>query len=117
MSTPSTATLGSARSGSYPPPAMRQGWREAVRVWWSELDRVLLLLIALLLGLGVVAVLAASPASADQLSTREVTLVPMPWLWRDERGLLPLPRQRAPVWAYRGFDNVRATDAGAADWI
>ena len=58
-----------------PVPA-RQGWREAVRVWWSELDRVLLLLILSLMAIGVTAVLAASPASADQLSTSSVTLDP-----------------------------------------
>ena len=64
-----------------PVPA-RQGWREAVRVWWSELDRVLLLLILSLMAIGVTAVLAASPASADQLSTSSVTLDPFKFVKR-----------------------------------
>jgi cell division protein FtsW len=70
-------------AGAYPPPALvRRGWREAVRVWWSELDRVLLGLIALVVIAGIIAVLAASPASADQLSTRDVTLDPFRFLKR-----------------------------------
>ncbi|MEM1197165.1 MAG: putative peptidoglycan glycosyltransferase FtsW [Pseudomonadota bacterium] len=64
------------------PVPVRRGWREALRVWWGELDRTLLLLIALLMGLGLVAVLAASPASADQLSTPQVTLDPFLFLKR-----------------------------------
>ncbi|MEM6585384.1 MAG: putative peptidoglycan glycosyltransferase FtsW [Pseudomonadota bacterium] len=82
MNTPSSATFGSAKPGSFPPPATRRGWREVVRVWWSELDLTLLSLIVLLMAMGVVAVLAASPASADQLSTREVTLDPFRFLKR-----------------------------------
>ncbi|MEL6238438.1 MAG: putative peptidoglycan glycosyltransferase FtsW [Pseudomonadota bacterium] len=64
------------------PVPVRRGWREEVRVWWGELDRTLLFLIALLMGLGVVAVLAASPASADQLSTAQVKLDPFMFLKR-----------------------------------
>ena len=64
-----------------PVPA-RQGWREAVRVWWSELDRVLLLLILSLMASGVTAGLAAPPASADQLSTSSVTLDPFKFVKR-----------------------------------
>ncbi|WP_424689563.1 FtsW/RodA/SpoVE family cell cycle protein [Erythrobacter sp.] len=52
-------------SGRSTPPARRE-WREAVRVWWREIDRVLLLLVVILMGLGTVAVAAASPAAADQ---------------------------------------------------
>jgi len=48
--------------------------RAIVRVWWREIDKVLLLLIVLLMALGIVAVAAASPASADQQSTAKVTL-------------------------------------------
>jgi cell division protein FtsW len=55
---------------------VRTGWRAAVRVWWGELDRGLLALIVLLMVTGIVAVLAASPASADRLSTSAVTLDP-----------------------------------------
>ncbi|ANK13048.1 FtsW/RodA/SpoVE family cell cycle protein [Erythrobacter neustonensis] len=57
-------------SGNYlaPVPAQRR-LRDRVRIWWREIDRVLLLLICLLMAVGIVAVAAASPASADQLST------------------------------------------------
>jgi len=57
-------------SGSYLPPALAaRRWRDMARVWWREIDKVLLLLILVLMGVGLVAVAAASPASADQLST------------------------------------------------
>ncbi len=57
-------------SGNYlaPVPAQRR-LRDRARIWWREIDRVLLLLICLLMAVGIVAVAAASPASADQLST------------------------------------------------
>lgn len=64
-----------AGRGNYLPPVpVQRRWRDAVRVWWQEIDKVLLLLIVLLMGAGIVAVAAASPASADQLSTATVTL-------------------------------------------
>ncbi|MDJ0979909.1 MAG: putative peptidoglycan glycosyltransferase FtsW [Erythrobacter sp.] len=72
---------GAPSVGPIPVPA-RRGWREAVRVWWSELDRVLLLLVGLLMAMGIIAVLAASPASADQLSTSLETLDPFRFLKR-----------------------------------
>lgn len=57
-------------SGHYLPPVpVQRRWRETVRIWWREIDKVLLLLIMLLMAIGIVAVAAASPASADQLST------------------------------------------------
>ena len=62
------------RSNYLPPVAMQRRWRDAWRIWWREIDKVLLLLIGLLMGIGLVAVAAASPASADQLSTAKVTL-------------------------------------------
>ena len=56
------------------PVPLRRGWPERVRVWWREVDKPLLGLIALLMAMGTAAVMAASPASADQLSTAEVQL-------------------------------------------
>lgn len=57
-------------AGNYLPPVPAgRRWRETVRIWWREIDKVLLGLIALLMVIGTVAVAAASPASADQLST------------------------------------------------
>ena len=72
------ALAGGSTAKAYRPPVVpvRRGWREMVRVWWSELDRTLLGLIVILMAVGFTAVLAASPASADQLSTRDVTLDP-----------------------------------------
>lgn len=56
--------------GAYLPPVPAQRrWRDSVRIWWREIDKLLLLLIGLLMALGIVAVAAASPASADMLST------------------------------------------------
>jgi cell division protein FtsW len=57
-------------SGNYLPPAtIQRRWRDKLRVWWREIDKVLLLLIVALMSIGLIAVAAASPASADQLST------------------------------------------------
>lgn len=68
-------TSASRRPGAYLPPApVQRRWREAVRIWWREIDKVLLLLILALMLVGLVAVAAASPASADQLSTSKVQL-------------------------------------------
>ena len=58
----------------YPPVPVSRSWSDAVRVWWREIDKVLLALIAVLMALGVVAVAAASPASAQMLSTSAVQL-------------------------------------------
>lgn len=63
-------TPASRSAGNYLPPVpLQRRWRDAVRVWWREIDKVLLLLVMLLMAVGIVAVAAASPASADQLST------------------------------------------------
>ncbi len=69
MTAPAFST--SARGpGAYLPPApVQRRWRDAIRIWWREIDKVLLLLIGLLMGIGMIAVAAASPASADMLST------------------------------------------------
>ena len=56
------------------PVPVQRGWSDSLRIWWREIDKVLLGLIVLLMGLGVVAVAAASPASAAMLSTATVQL-------------------------------------------
>ncbi len=58
----------------HPPVAARRDWIGEIRVWWREIDKVLLTLIILLMMFGTAAVAAASPASADQLSTSDVRL-------------------------------------------
>ncbi|MFA6219374.1 MAG: putative peptidoglycan glycosyltransferase FtsW [Erythrobacter sp.] len=56
-------------------------WAE-LRIWWREIDRVLLLLVLLLMSFGTIAVAAASPASADRLSTANETLDPLHFFYR-----------------------------------
>jgi cell division protein FtsW len=75
MTAPAYTPPASRGRGNYLPlvPVQRR-WRDAVRVWWREIDKGLLALIGLLMAIGLVAVAAASPASADQLSTATVTL-------------------------------------------
>jgi cell division protein FtsW len=65
-----------------PPAVVQRRWRDRLRVWWRELDKVLLALVVLLMAIGVLAVAAASPASADQLSTPQVRLDPFLFLKR-----------------------------------
>ncbi|MCZ8369912.1 MAG: putative peptidoglycan glycosyltransferase FtsW [Porphyrobacter sp.] len=71
MTAPAYTSPARARgSGNYLPPApVQKRWRDSIRVWWREIDKLLLLLIGLLMAVGIIAVAAASPASADQLST------------------------------------------------
>lgn len=74
MTAPAYTTAVRGHGQYLPPVPVRRHWRDIMRVWWREVDKVLLLLIGLLMALGIVAVAAASPASADQLSTAKVTL-------------------------------------------
>ena len=74
MSAPGTYTQPRGDTTFHAPVPIRRAWRERVRVWWRELDKVLLALVILLMLMGTAAVTAASPASADQLSTAEVQL-------------------------------------------
>jgi len=55
-------------------PRQRRNRRSEFAIWWREVDRVLLGLILLLMALGTLAVAAASPASAQRLSTARVKL-------------------------------------------
>ncbi|WP_347303279.1 FtsW/RodA/SpoVE family cell cycle protein [Croceibacterium sp. TMG7-5b_MA50] len=48
--------------------------RQRLRIWWQEIDRVLLVLVLLLMAIGALSVAAASPASARRLSGSEGTL-------------------------------------------
>ena len=51
-------------------------------VWWREVDRVLLFLVIALMLVGTVAVAAASPASAERLSTSNKTLSDLYFFWQ-----------------------------------
>jgi cell division protein FtsW len=56
------------------PPRPRRNRRSELAIWWREIDRVLLGLVLLLMALGTLAVAAASPASAQRLSTAQERL-------------------------------------------
>ena len=56
------------------PSAHKRDRRLELKIWWREIDRVLLGLILLLMAIGSVAVAAASPASARRLSTASENL-------------------------------------------
>lgn len=52
-----------------------------LKVWWREVDRVLVALVLLLMAVGTAAVFAASPASAHRLSTANVKLPELYFYW------------------------------------
>lgn len=56
--------------------------RSAVGRWFWEIDRVLLLLVAVLIAIGLVAVAAASPAAADRYSSGAVQFAPLHYFYR-----------------------------------
>lgn len=59
-----------------------RGDRSQLAIWFWELDRVLLSLIFTLIAIGLIAVAAASPASADRLSTATETLPPLYFFYK-----------------------------------
>lgn len=56
--------------------------RSAAGLWFWEIDRVLLLLVAVLLSIGLVAVAAGSPATAQRYSGGSVTIAPLLYFWK-----------------------------------
>jgi len=68
-------------------PALPQDRRRVLRIWWREIDRVLLLLILALMAVGALAVAAASPASAQRLSTDGARLDELHFFWLHIRWL------------------------------
>lgn len=62
-------------------PRTRLDKRSQLRIWWREIDRVLLGLVLLLMAIGTVAVAASSPASARRLSTSAVKLEELHFYW------------------------------------
>lgn len=75
-------------------PRINPDWKRELRIWWREVDRVLLGLVLALMAVGTLAVAAASPASADRLSTADTTLPGLYFFWQHVRmqvlGLLVL---------------------------
>ncbi len=62
-------------------PRFKQSRAVQLRIWWREIDRVLLALVLVLMALGSVAVAAASPASARRLSSASGKLDDLHFLW------------------------------------
>src|SRR5688572_26743266 len=56
--------------------------RSAVGRWFWEIDRVLLLLVAVLISIGLIAVAAASPAAGARYSGGDVSFTPLHYFWR-----------------------------------
>jgi len=56
--------------------------RSAIGRWFWEIDRVLLLLVAVLISIGLIAVAAASPAGANRLSGGGVNYAPLYFFYR-----------------------------------
>jgi cell division protein FtsW len=56
--------------------------RSALGRWFWEIDRVLLLLVTMLIGIGLIAVAAASPAAAERYSGGTVTFPPLYYFYR-----------------------------------
>jgi len=56
--------------------------RSAVGRWFWEIDRVLLLLVTVLIGIGLIAVAAASPAAGQRYSGGTVTFAPLHYFYR-----------------------------------
>lgn len=56
--------------------------RSAFGLWFWEIDRVLLLLAFILIAVGLIAVAAASPASAERYSGGSVQFAPLHYFWR-----------------------------------
>src|SRR4028118_1715702 len=56
--------------------------RSALGRWFWEIDRVLLLMVAVLISIGLIAVAAASPAAAVRYSGGEVSFTPLHYFYR-----------------------------------
>ncbi len=59
-----------------------RGDRSPLGIWFWELDRVLLALLLVLIAIGLLAVAAASPATAQRLSTSQAELPPLYFFYR-----------------------------------
>ncbi|MGZ3258793.1 MAG: FtsW/RodA/SpoVE family cell cycle protein, partial [Croceibacterium sp.] len=86
-------------------PRFKRSRAAQLRVWWREIDHVLLALVLALMAIGAIAVAAASPASARRLSANGGKLDDLYFLWAHLRwqfvgvcvmlGVSMAPRDRA----------------------
>ena len=72
---------GAKRKPAHIPGGKLSRWSQ-LKIWWREIDRVLLFMILGLMAFGTMAVAAASPASAIRLSTSSETLDPLYFFYR-----------------------------------
>ena len=72
---------GAKRKPAHIPGGKLSRWSQ-LKIWWREIDRVLLFMILGLMAFGTMAVAAASPASANRLSTHSDTLDPLYFFYR-----------------------------------
>lgn len=70
------------RGGKRRGPRLSRADRSPLGLWFWEIDRVLLLLVSILIAIGLVAVAAASPVSAQKLSTSTAALDPLYYFYR-----------------------------------
>ena len=56
-------------------------YKRELRIWWREIDRVLLGMVLLLMAIGALSVAAASPASAFRLSVEGTRLADLHFFW------------------------------------
>jgi len=82
--TGASAAIGAARARARRKAQDRfgRGDRSAVGRWFWEIDRVLLLLVSVLIGIGLVAVAAASPAAGVRYSDGAVVVPPLYYFYR-----------------------------------
>jgi cell division protein FtsW len=84
----------------------------AIGRWFWEVDKVLLLLLSVLIGIGLIAVAAASPAAAQRYSGGHVRFNELYYFWRQLAwialgipvmiGISMMPRERARRWSIAG---------------
>ncbi len=61
--------------------------RSQLSIWFWEIDRIALSIMLILMAIGLIAIAAASPATAERLSTDRVTLDPLYFFYRQLRWL------------------------------
>ena len=71
-----------ARAARFDPGTYGRSDRSAVGRWFWEIDRVLLLMLAILIGIGLIAVAAASPAAGQRYSGGNVVVPPLYFFYR-----------------------------------
>lgn len=79
---PMEPVLAKSRFSKRRGPMLSRADRSPLGLWFWEIDRVLLLFMSMLIAVGLVAVAAASPVSAQKLSTGAATLDPLHFFYR-----------------------------------